>query len=304
MPRTRISSAIQRQQAADPSEELDAASQRTPYRLLNKERRSSGKSVPRGDSTRRASMEPQATPSLVDVGDRASRRASCGDLGPAPRSTTRCGAALTPVLESSVHQASFIHLQSQQGVRLKLTHQAMQEPQKSSGSRYFAEMVRRRQVQLTIDSAAAKTDGTRPASPAAASSAENRASPRDLLPRSPTRRSSVSSSHSSTSSATAQHTSTERHGMLATPPSNPGRQQKPSSGSRYSAELVRRRSETPKNVTTDIDAPLVVTRTESTVIASSLSTLFFGLISLSMVGAVGLVVILTKNVFATCCSEP
>jgi len=293
MPRTRMPEAIQRQSAVDTaSPALDAASRCTPHSVLNTGRSSTGKSIPRGDNLKhRASFERQASPSPVNNGDRSSRRASCGDLGPAPREapcpTTR-RASLAHVHVTLTHHPSSGEQPGQHASpKPKRTESAPQaikrlEVQKSSGSRYFAEIVRRRKMQITVDFAAAKTDVTHPSS-WSPSSAESRASPRDIQPRSTSRRSSISSSSPVPPfhpSSEAPHASLEHHGTPASPHNNPGRQQKSSGGSRYCAELVRRR-EKQKNAasaaTTEIKAPIMVT--ESTVIASILVIFCFGLMS-------------------------
>jgi len=274
------------------SEVLDAASRFTPHCVLCKGRSSTGKSVPSGDNVkRRDSFEMHASPSPINNGNRSSRRASCGDLGlapcEAPCSPTRRASLAQLQLSLTHHASSGEQHEQHASLKPKLTESTPQatkrfEVQKSSGSRYFAELVRRRQMQITADSAAAQTDVTRLSS-WSSSCAESLASPRDMQPRCISRRSSISSSSPSPPfhpSSAAPHASSEHHGTPASPHSIPGRQQKSSGGSRYYAELVRRR-ETQKDAasaaTTDINAHIRVT--ESTAIMSIFVVFFFGLMS-------------------------
>jgi len=306
MPRTRMPEDIQRQPAVDTaSPALDAASRCTPPSVLNTGRSSTGNSIPRGDNLKqRASFEPQAWPSIVNNGDRSSRRASFGDVGPAafeapcPPTTRRASLAHVHV-NLTHHPSSGEHHGQHASLKPKRTDSAPQaikrlEVQKSSGSRYFAELVRRRRMQITADSAAAKTDATHPSS-WSPSSAESRASPRDIQPRSTSRRSSFSSSSPVPPfhpSSETPHASLEHHGTPASPHNNPGRQQKSSGGSRYCAELVRRQKIAASAATIEIKAPIMVT--ESTVIASKLVIFCFGLMSCM----VGQVMISATNIFS------
>jgi len=371
-PMPRASMPAAQHQTADKTtstEDLDA-SQRTPCTLLTKGCNSNGKN----DLTRGTSLEPQASLNLLNTSDGASRRhaASFGDL--APRSTIR-RASLAQV-QVSAHQASSSSRSREQhcqhGSWTESTSQAipLQEGQKSSGSRYFAELVRRRQMQMAAVSAAAKSDRTRLSSPehrasrlehprdmpprsrprraslfeqhtsrgdmsprsptrrafiaqiAADSSAaksdgtrlsspERRASlleqhvasprdmpprsrprrhslfeqhavPRDTSPRSPIRRSPIASLHASTTAASQDSASTERHGTPVSTQSNQDRLKKSSGGSRYSAELVRRRETRPiaTSAKTDSKAPLVVTK--SAIFAAMFGVLFLGLMTMSV----------------------
>jgi len=309
----RMSAAIQ-PAAHTASEAPDtAASLRTSHSCLKKGHGSNGKSVHRDvNLTRHASFEL----SHINIGDGASCRvsygASCtvsyGELGPAPRSTTRRAKGGASEIDApsivQVRKSVPLHITSSaQNRQLKRNESKpqvvqLQEMQKSSGSRYFAELVRRRQMQIAADSAAAKTDGTRPSS-WPTSSAESRASPRDMQPRVTILRSSImiSSPHSSA----ALHTSTtERHGTTESLQSSPGRLQKSSGGSRYCNELVRRRETKQKNnstsaATTDISMPLMVT--ECVVIACIFGIFVFGLMTVT-VSVIGLELISVKNMFA------
>jgi len=188
---------------------------------------------------RRVSLQPQASPTASQASTR--RRASCGSTS-------------LPLSNSTPHFASLSQPQAKTH-RKRHDLPAAKSPEDvlvmpwSSSTRYFADLVRRRQIQVAADCAAARTPvivprplhtGNCQASPRA-----RHASPTDMLPHTTTRRGSLVSSHTFTVS-TPQVSSKERRGPITgslapSSVSTEGKLLESSRGVRYLDHPCRRR---------------------------------------------------------------